>query len=238
MVRTATLATIWFVTSQAAGAQVILWRNLQSGDTPQQTEAKLRAMPEIKAVKSKVRGDVVREQDINMVDGGVPIFEGHFSVATSYAGLSLERVQLTSKSGCANTAHEFVSKIADELRHKYPTELAALKDKYYFSSSALDATSTTPTTTSSAYSNGSTTVLLTTIFERLEPPQYVSGALGRALYQIARSSYDSQANSCAGTGVRTARVAITYLPQKVWDDGFAAEQANTAKAKETARDNL
>lgn len=222
-----------------AAAQVQLWRNLATGDTPVAVESKLTAMPEIKRVKTKVRGEVVREQDINMNDGGISIFDGNFSVLTDYTGLSLTKVQLASGLGCSNLAFALASKIDIELSSKYQEILADFSDEYRFNMASIDATSSQSTTLSSAYSNGETVVVMTVEFTRIDPPTFVGGsAIARSLYQIARTTYDNRAASCGGTGYLTAQIRLTYVSKSDFGAKIEEAQEEFDAERREAADNL
>lgn len=236
--RIAMFAVLLGVAAPAA-AQVQLWRDLSAGDSPEIVESKLAAMPEIKRVKTKVRGDIVREQDINMQDGGVPIFDGNFSVLTDYTGLSLTKVQLASGWGCSNSAFALASKIDTELSTKYWEILADFSDEFKFNMASLDATSSESTTLSSVYSNGETAVVMTVEFTRTDPPTYIGGsALARSLYQIARTTYENRAASCGGTGYLTAQIRLTYVSKSDFDAKMDEAKEDSDAERKEAADNL
>jgi len=216
-----------------------LWRTLEAGDHPNVADEKLKAMPEVKRVKTRLRGETVREQDINMVGSGIPIFEGNFSIATAYDGLSLSRVQLASGAGCANEAYNLVAQIADQLREKYPTVLTDVPESYEYSRASLDATSTTPTSVNAMFANDSTAVLLTAEFTYEDAPRYHGGgSLAYSIYQIARASYEARANSCAGTGYRTAQIRITYATKAEVDRMLSTSREEREAEIENAKNNL
>ncbi len=196
-------------------------------------------MPEVKRVKTKLKGNEVKEQDINMQEGGVPIFQGHFSIATAYNGLALSSVQLASEQGCANTAHAFASKIAAQMELKYPHVLAPLPSESKFMLTSLDATPTTPTKLNVAFATDTTVAFLTSHFYEEAMPRFVgTGALALSIYKIGLANYERRANACAGTGYRTARMQITYVTRKAFEGMLANTLQQAVEQEAQAGDNL
>ncbi|MCL4673711.1 MAG: hypothetical protein KJZ64_12425 [Sphingomonadaceae bacterium] len=233
------VAWVLFSATNPVFAQATLWRDLVAGEAPHIVQKKLESMPEVKRVKTKIREGAVKEQDINMNGQGIPVFEGNFSISTEYSGLSLSKVQLASGEGCANAAFAFATKISDQLAEKYPEILNELESEYEFTLKSLDATSTQSVSLSSGYSNGDTVVILTVEFFRSDPPSYVGGSdLARALYQIARSNYESKSKSCNGTGYRTSQVRLTYLSRSDFERTVEDLDAQNEVQRQRAADNL
>jgi hypothetical protein len=219
-------------------AGVALWRNLEVGDTVETAKSKLEAMPEIGRVKIlKKRG--VKQLDIKMKDGGVPVFEGHFSVSTQFRDGALSMVRLESGAGCLNDSYPFAQKINEELAKKYSITALSFADRSDFMMRALDSTESRPTKVSSGYLSDSVAVLFDATFVQHDPPTYYGGgAFARALYDLASTSYDDAAQQCGGAFYRTAQIAVTYLSRQDWD-ALAREVEAEAKAeRRQAGDNL
>lgn len=202
---------------ETAAAQAVLWRNLVAGEGIEATKAKLEAMSEIRRVKViKKRG--VSQLDVNMNDGGVPIFEGHFSVDVSFKDGKLASVQLTSGAGCLDDAYPFVMRISQELERKYPEVVSPFPDQNRFMIEALDATSSRAVVVSGGYFGRDVGVTLRGTVVQVDPPTYYGGsAISRSLYQIARSTYDLGAQKCGGNYYRTAQFSLTYLSREDWE---------------------
>lgn len=220
-------------------SQVPLWRDLVEGEDPATVQAKLERMEEVDRVKTKMRRGELREQDINMHDDGVMVFDVGFAVRTEYQNLELKKVQLASDQICANASYEFGAKLSGALSEKYPETVRPMVDEYAFSSASFAANPYATETLTSIYSDGETVAVMSVEFFRTDPPAYVGGgALARSLYQIARSTYEAQAARCGGTGTRTAQVRVTYISAAGLQE-LSEEAADEAQTKtEEAKSNL
>ena len=230
------------VVSLTAAAPVMgqtLWRTLDAGDEAGSVKTKLEGMAEVKQVKNILRNKVFRRQDINMQEGGVPIFDGHFSIQTDFAANALSTVTLASGSGCARDAYSLSRKIADELQQKYPVIIMPLADEPEFNLKMLDADSSRTSSTSAAWSNDATAVIMRVGFVQMPPPSYYGGsALSRSLYQIAKSLYDGQAANCGGAWYRSAQITITYLMRADLEARMADNLRSEEAAAKQASGNL
>lgn len=227
------------LSSPPAEAGVVLWRTLEAGDTPDAVKAKLEVMPEVKRVKNIEKRGVFSKQDVNMNDGGVPIFEGHFSIDTTFANGGLSTVRLTSGAGCLDDAYPVAQKIADELARKYPEVAHPLADSGRFTLRALDSTDARSTEVSSGYLSDDVGVLFQSTFIRVDPPTYYGGsALNRSLYQIARNTYDLGAQKCGGAYYRTAQFSISYFSRAYWEAIREASDADHEADRHQAAGNL
>ena len=221
-----------------AQAEVVLWRTLEVGDPIEAVKAKLEAMPEVKRVKV-VKKKGAQQLDINMNEGSVPIFDGHFDVTTQFNGGKLARVHLTSGNGCLDDAYPVAEKIAEELERKYPEVAQPFPDSSTFAIRALDSTSTRTSSVAGGYIGDDVGVMFQATFLRADPPQYFGGtALNRSLYQIARSTYDLRAQHCGGAYYRTAQFTVSYLSRDDWDTIRKEVEADNEAARRKASDNL
>lgn len=223
----------------AAAAQPALWRTLEVGDTPDETLADLQAMPEVKRVKNKMKRGVFDQQDIDMVEGAVPIFDGRFSIQTGFTDGQLSVVKLTSGRGCAKDGHALAEKIETELLKKYPENQMKLIGQSEFMLRALDATSLEPTSTVTSYLSDDVATFLTVRFYREDPPSYYGGSsLNRSIYNLAKTMYDQRAAACGGMGYLTAEIGITYISRADYDGKLEAIKADDADDRRKAADNL
>ena len=200
-----------FALSQSVNAEPVLWRTLAVGQSPDDVKTQLEAMPEVKRVKNIKKKGVFSKQDINMNEGKVPIFDGHFSIDTVFEGERLSRVVLTSGAGCLNDGYPFAEGMNEELAKKYPVIELPFPSSSEFTLRALDSTDSRMTTISSVYRNDEIYVVFRTSFIQVNPPIYYGGsALAQSLYNIARTSYDAGARVCGGAFYRTAQFSLTY----------------------------
>src|SRR3546814_15584030 len=100
-------------------AATTLWRTLDAGDAPEVVKAKLEAMSEVKRVKIVQKKGEFSKLDINMNEGGVLIFDGHFDIETTFKDAKLSTVKLTSGAGCLNDAYTFAVKVSGDREKKY-----------------------------------------------------------------------------------------------------------------------
>lgn len=196
-----------------------LWRDLEAGDTPEIAEEKLSAMPEVKRVKTVFRRGTLREQDINMNEGGVPIFGASFSISTIYKEGFLNSVALRNVDNCADTSYELSNKIEKQIFEKYPKVHQSLPEEHEFTFSSLQSSGNNPESIHAAFSAEETTVFLSINFTRIEPPSYPigGGALARSIYDLARLQYQQKAAQCRGTGDRRATISLTYMTSSNFD---------------------
>lgn len=232
------LLVIALAASLPAHAETLLWRTLAEGDSPESAKAKLEAMAEVKRVKiKKKRGGVVL--DINMKDGGIPIFEGHFSVETAFENDRLVKVNLASGAGCLDDAYPFALNLRHELEKKYPEVVNPFPDRSRFMIEALDATSSRVVEVSGGYLGDDVGVLMRSLIVQVDPPAYVGGsALNRSLYQIARSTYDIGAAKCGGAYYRKAQFILTYVSRETWEAVEDRVSDEVEAERQSAADNL
>ena len=221
------------------GESLKLWRDLHFGDTPDAVQQKLQKMPEVERVKNVMKKGIFADQDINMKEGGVLIFDGHFSVTTAYRDGGLAAVQLTSGIGCVDQGHPLSKKIEVELQNKYPDVANNLVDATTYELRALDATPQQPTSVNSVYRDENVAVFLRTHFFKTDPPAYFGGSnLNRSLYNLQRTLYEQGANACGGTGYRRAQISISYIRRTDYNRLVDQITDEHAEDRKKAADNL
>ncbi len=227
------------VMSQSANAEPVLWRTLAAGQSPDDVKAQLENMPEVKRVKNVKKKGIFAKQDINMNDGKIPIFDGHFSIETTFKGERLSTVALTSGAGCLDDGYPFAEKMDEELEKKYPIVELPFPSSSEFTLRALDSTDSRATAITSVYHNNEIVVIFRSRFVQVNPPVYYGGsALARSLYDIARASYDASARACGGAFYRTVQFSVSYLSRGEWINIKETFESEDAEEREAASDNL
>jgi len=225
--------------SQSANAEPVLWRSLAAGQSPDDVKMQLEAMPEVKRVKNVKKKGVFSKQDINMNDGKVPIFEGHFAIETAFKDERLSRVVLTSGAGCLDDGYPFAEKMHEELARKYPILELPFPSASEFTLRALESSESRMSFISRVYNNDEIYVIFRTSFVQVNPPVYYGGsALARSIYNIARTSYDASARACGGAFYRTAQFSLSYVSHSDWNELKDAFEREDAEEREAAAENI
>lgn len=238
MVRTALVAFALCVSPPALAGET-LWRTLEAGDTPETVQAKLATMPEIKRVKTKKKSDGAIVQDINMNDGGIPIFAANFSLTTEYRAGALSMVTITNEFGCLQDGYTLARSITDELAKKYPAVANPLGHEAEFMARGFEATSLEPTRMTAGYYSDETAAIFAARFIKIDPPSYYGGsAFNRSLYNLSRTIYNQRAAGCGGLGYRNVQLAISYVTRANFDEVVKQAGENQKAAQKQAADNL
>ena len=212
--------------------------------TGEEVATALRSMPEIKSVEvppAKPGKNI--KLKVKYAGGGISLFGTDFALLPDFEGGSLTKVALVAEDQCLDQGRKLVERTLDVLKEKYPNRLFGepLFDETAASGAMLKAISTgNSQRLVTGLSNGSVAVTLAQSFSYTERPDYVYGGgnWSRLANEVMKGAYESQRDSCGGTGLKRVSVAIMYLPQADADAMAAAEQKAFDEAREQAQKAL
>jgi len=220
----------------------ILWRDLSSGDTPEQVAVKLGAYAEVKRAKVRRKRDGETSIDITYRGGGIPILGMTFLLVPTFGPAGLDRVGLATAPSCANDADKQSADITRILTEKYPEPIhhAAAFTPAEVASAYHRGTDDNPASLTAFRTDGSVVVMHSLRFTAEPPPPagYTSSGAAGTMLAILWNQYEARRRECDGTGDHRYSQVIVYLTRDAFDQAAAAVQSGAEAEATEARKSL
>lgn len=226
--------------ADAEDGKIVLWRELQFGDTPEAVATKLESHPDIKKAKAKTGRNT--SVSITYRNDGVEILGLRFKLILDFDGAALQQVSMGTDKQCTNDTNQVFSDMLRALLKKYPDYLGPTGEPIpsQLQQAANKGTDENPEIVGRFLTNGKVVVIYNQIFTSEVPPPsgYTSNSAVNALNQLLWNQYHARRRECDGTGNARVRHILTYMPKRNFDKLMSdLNQADIQKI-ESAKSNL
>lgn len=228
------------VPANAEDHQLLLWRELQLGDTPEAVASKLEKHPDIKNAKAKTGRNA--SVSITYRNGGVEIFGLRFKLVLDFEGGNLKQVSMGTDKQCTNDSSEVFSNMLRALLEKYPNYIGPTGTPMpiELQQALHKGTDENPEMVGRFLTDGKIVVIYNQSFTSESPPPrgYTSNAAVNALSQLLWNQYRAREGECDGTGNARVRHILTYMPKENFEKMMRELKKADIQKIESAKINL
>lgn len=236
-------AILVLTTALAASAnenRVVLWRDLQRGDSPKAVAAKLETHPDIK--KARARTGKEPSIAVSYRNDGIKILGETFRLVLNFENDTLYQVSLSTDKVCTTNSAPMFSDMLRALSEKYPDFLGSEGEPSHqeLRKAISEGTDENPRTVSRILTDGNVVVNYTQYFTTEAPPPsgYTSNAAANSLINLLWNQYYGRERECDGTGNHRVRHVLFYLPKDKLEQKIQEIHEEDRQKIDAAKSNL